>query len=119
MDLLSIGGFMRVRPWCFFSWLGDRACLATCRDTVGLLPILSLDRQCCRYFACVPRPFVETSESIAFASLCSPSPAKCAHLSCLISRVHSRAGSLRKCRSRTMSESQKETNNEFPKPVRT
>jgi len=21
MDLLPIGGFMRARPWCFFSWL--------------------------------------------------------------------------------------------------
>src|SRR4029077_13469715 len=68
---------------------GDRIWLATCRDTVGLRPILSLDRQCCRYSACAQRPSAETSASIASVSLCSPFPAKCAHPSCLISRVQS------------------------------
>src|SRR5438552_14215063 len=51
--------------------------------------ILSLDRQCCRYSACAQRPSAETSACIASVSLCSPFPAKCAHPSCLISRVQS------------------------------
>src|SRR5580704_10330329 len=68
---------------------GDRAWLASWRDTAGLLPILSLDRQCCRFSACAQRPSAETSASIASVSLCSPFPAKCAHLSCLFSRVQS------------------------------
>ena len=68
---------------------GGRAWLATCIDTVGLLPILSLDRQCCRYSECAQWPSAETSVSIASASLCRPCSAKCAHPSCLISRVQS------------------------------
>src|SRR5215469_12547247 len=57
--------------------------------TVARLPVLSLDRRCCRNSACAQLPCVETSESIASAPLCCPFPAKCAHHGCLISRVQS------------------------------
>jgi hypothetical protein len=67
----------------------DQIWPATCRDTVGLPPILSLDRQCCRNSPCAQQPSAETAESIASASLCSPFPAKCAHPNCLSSRVQS------------------------------
>src|SRR5215475_5756079 len=68
---------------------GDRVWLATYRDTVGRLPVLSLGPRCCRNSACAQLPCVETSESIASAPLCCPFPAKCAHHDCLISRVQS------------------------------
>src|SRR4029077_19936897 len=55
---------------------GDRAWLATCTDIAGLRPIVSLDRQCCRYSACAQRPSAETSACIASVSLCSPFPSK-------------------------------------------
>src|SRR5215469_2442370 len=68
---------------------GNRVSSATCRDSAVLPPVPSPIPQCCRRSSCAPQPSAETSVSIASVSLCSPSPAKCAHPNCLISRVQS------------------------------
>jgi len=62
---------------------------ATCRGTSALLRALVLIHWHFHKSSYALRPFAGTFESIASVSLCSPFPTKCAHLSCLNSRVHS------------------------------
>src|SRR5437773_3227220 len=64
------------------------ASCATCRDTSVVPQVLALTHRRLRKSPCVRQPFVETSGSIAFSSLCS-FPGNCALFLCVSSRVHS------------------------------
>src|ERR1700720_4220842 len=64
---------------------------ATCRGTSAVPLVLALTHRRLHKSPCVRQPFVETSGSIAFSSLCS-FPGNCALFLCVSSRVHSRIG---------------------------
>src|SRR6266478_9847785 len=61
---------------------------ATCRGTSVVPRVLALTHRRLHKSPCVRQPFVETSGSIAFSSLCS-FPGNCALFLCVSSRVHS------------------------------
>jgi len=61
---------------------------ATCRGTSVVPQVLALTHRRLHKSPCVRQPFVETSGSIAFSSLCS-FPGNCALFLCVSSRVHS------------------------------
>src|SRR6266702_2654975 len=68
---------------------------ATCRGTSVVPQVLALTHRRLHKSPCVRQPFVETSGSIAFSSLCS-FPGNCALFLCVSSRVHSKiAGAIR------------------------
>src|ERR1700731_4251471 len=64
------------------------ASCATCRGTSAVPQVLALTHRRLHKSPCVRQPFVETSGSIAFSSLCS-FPGNCALFLCVSSRVHS------------------------------
>ena len=64
------------------------ASCATCRGTAVVPQVLALTHRRLHKSPCVRQPFVETSGSIAFSSLCS-FPENCALFLCASSRVHS------------------------------
>src|SRR6202165_5040391 len=61
---------------------------ATCRGTSVVPQVLALTHRRLHKSPCVRQPFVETSGSTAFSSLCS-FPGNCALFLCVSSRVHS------------------------------
>src|SRR4029077_15368271 len=61
---------------------------ATCTGTSVVPQVLALTHRRLHKSPCVRQPFVETSGSIVFSSLCS-FPGNCALFLCVSSRVHS------------------------------